>query len=226
MYLIKSMKRFRNNIIAKIVKILLILDNYIYTKVSKYAVILGNGVHPKHRLMKYHDFFLENIKPDDTVLDIGCGNGSVAYDIARKAKKVVGIDIDEENIGIAKKNFFLDNIDYICGDILSWDFRQKFDVVVLSNVLEHIEKRVELLKKIKNLGEKLLIRVPMIDRSWVVLYKKEMGIDYRLDRTHYIEYTFNDFLNEMKLAGLKVTSYSVQFGEIWAVTRKNKSDLV
>ncbi len=211
------LKRIKSKILFIIVRVLLNIDNFIYSRISKYSVMLGKGIHPKHRLIKYHDFFLDNINPNDTVLDVGCGNGSVAFDIAKKAKNVVGIDIDEDNIGAAKKNFLLDNVDYICGDVLSWDFRQKFDVVVLSNVLEHIDKRVDLLKKVKNLGDRLLIRVPMIDRSWVVLYKKELGIDYRLDKTHYIEYTFNDFQNEVESAGLEIASYSIQFGEIWAV---------
>jgi SAM-dependent methyltransferase len=212
-------KRIKNKILLKIVKLLLNADNFIYSRLSKYAVMMGKGIHPKHRLMKYHDFFMDNINPGDTVLDVGCGNGSVAFDMAKKVKNVVGIDIDDNNIRVAKKNFLLDNVDYICGDILNWDSRQKFDVILLSNVLEHIEKRVELLKKVKNLGDKLLIRVPMIDRSWVVLYKREMGIDYRLDKTHYIEYTFDDFQNEIDSAGLEIKSYSVQFGEIWAVVR-------
>ena len=193
------------------------LDNFIYSRISKYSVILEKGIHPKHRLMKYHDFFLDNIGPDDFVLDAGCGNGCVSYDIAKKAKKVVGIDIDEVKIRDAIKNFLLDNIEYICGDIINWQFKQKFDVIILSNVLEHLEDRVEFLKKIKRLGTKFLIRIPLIDRSWVVLYKKEMGIEYRLDRTHRIEYTKESFTGELKKADLKICDYSIQFGEIWAV---------
>ena len=170
--------------------------------------------------MKYHDFFLNNVNTSDTVLDVGCGNGSVAYDVAKKARSVIGIDIDENKIKDAKKNFLLDNIEYICGDILNWKFRQKFNVIILSNVLEHIEDRLEFLEKIKRLGKKFLIRVPMIDRNWVVLYKKELGIDYRLDKTHQIEYTFNNFKEELEKAGLEVKDYSIQFGEIWAVVEK------
>lgn len=203
--------------ISGIIKFLLIIDNYIYSRISKYAIILENGIHPKHRLMKYHDFFVSNIGPDDIVLDIGCGNGSVAYDVAKKAKSVVGIDIDGNKIRDAKKNFLLDNIEYICGDIISWPFKQKFDVIIMSNVLEHIENRIKFLKKIKGLGRKFLIRLPMINRSWVVLYKKELGIEYRLDKTHYIEYTIESFTRELEEADLKIGDYSIQFGEIWAV---------
>jgi len=53
--------------------------------------------------------------------------------------------------------------------------------------LEHIENRIEFLNKIKNLAPKILIRVPMINRDWITLYKKELGMEWRLDKTHYID---------------------------------------
>lgn len=179
--------------------------------------MLEKGIHPKHRLMRYHDFFLNNINPGDTVLDIGCGNGYNTYKIAGKAKSVVGIDIDEDNIRLARRNFKKDNIEYIRGDATSYNFNKKFDVIILSNVLEHIEDRIKFLKKVRNLGKKILIRVPLFDRSWLVLFKKEFDVEYRLDSTHYIEYTVKSFLDELKDSGIEDVSYSVHFGEIWAV---------
>jgi 2-polyprenyl-3-methyl-5-hydroxy-6-metoxy-1,4-benzoquinol methylase len=199
---------------------LLFLDNYLYTAISKFVVKLENGIHPKHRLMKYHDFFLDNINSTDIVLDIGCGNGFNTHFIAEKAKKVIGIDINEENIAYAKRNFLSDNIDYFSANIMDYKFNQKFDVIVLSNVLEHIEDRIKLLKKIKNMGKRFLIRVPMINRSWMVLYKKELGMEYRLDKTHLIEYTIDSFIEELGESELEIVSYSVQFGEIWAIVKK------
>ena len=50
-------------------------------------------LHPKHRLMNYHQFFLDHIRPTDRVLDIGCGNGALAYDLAGKTAHVTGIDL-------------------------------------------------------------------------------------------------------------------------------------
>jgi hypothetical protein len=38
-----------------------------------------------------------------------------------------------------------------------------------------------------------------------------------LDKTHFIEYTFESFKEELDEAGLSVLDYSIQFGEIWAV---------
>ena len=57
----------------------------------------------------------------------------------------------------------------------------------------------------------------MINRDWITLYKKELGIEWRLDKTHYIEYTLESFKKELEKAGLNLEKYSIQFGEIWAV---------
>ncbi|MCD6317896.1 methyltransferase [Candidatus Aerophobetes bacterium] len=44
-------------------------------------------MHPKHRLMNYHKFFIDNINEKDKILDVGCGNGFLTYELAAKAKK-------------------------------------------------------------------------------------------------------------------------------------------
>lgn len=176
-----------------------------------------DGLHPKHRIMNYHKFFVDNVGENDTVLDIGCGNGALTYDVAKKAKSVVGIDLDEQNISIAKGKYSRENIEYIPGDVLTDLPNERFDVIILSNVLEHIDKRVEFLLSAKKLALKFLIMIPILNRSWIDVHKKELGLEYRLDKTHFIEYTFEGFKEELDRAGLSVQDYSIQFGEIWAV---------
>ncbi len=207
-------------LIKKLLRILLDLDNRIHFLISKYSVKHEGGLHPKHRLTGYHDFFLKNIRPGDDVLDIGCGNGYGACRIADKAGKVTGIDIGSENIKIAQKKYFRDNIEYISGYATVYLFNKKFDVIILSNVLEHIEDRVRFLEKAKNLCKKYLIRVPMKDRDWKVLFKEELGIENRLDKTHFIEYTINSFREELEEAGLAIQYFEIRFGEIWSVVIK------
>jgi len=197
-------------------KIALKLHNFSYKLATRLAIKLEGGLHPKHRLMGYHRFFVENISERDRVLDIGCGNGALSYDLSKKAKEVVGIDINRQDIETAKKKYSALNIKYIVGDATEYNFNGKFDVIVLSSVLEHLKNRTEFLNKIKNLAPKILIRVPMINRDWITLYKKELGVEYRLDKTHYIEYTLESLREELEKASLKIQSYSIQFGEIWA----------
>ena len=209
----------KKKIIKKALRYLLLLDNRINSLISKYSVKLEEGLHPKHRLTKYHDFFLNNVDISDTVLDLGCGIGYNTFKIAEKAVKVTGIDIDAENIKVAKEKYQKDNIEYIKGDATSYLFNEKFDVIIISNVLEHIRDRVDLLRKLKDLGKKILIRVPMLDREWKVLYKKEFGVEYRLDKTHVTEYTLEELAEELEKAGLRIQEHIIRFGEIWAVAK-------
>ncbi len=161
----------KNNIYKILVKFALRLHNFSYKLSSRFATKAEGGLHPKHRLMGYHKFFVDNINSNDIVLDIGCGNGALTYDVAKKAKKIIGIDLNKNNIAIAEEKYSAPNINYIVGDVTKDLPNKKFDVIILSNVLEHIENRVEFLKKIKDMTPKILIRVPMFNRDWTTLYK-------------------------------------------------------
>lgn len=201
-------------------KFLLRLHSKTYSYIGRAAIKAEGGVHPKHRITGYHKFFLDNVGEGDAVLDIGCGKGELAFDVAKKAKRVSGVDFSEKYIEFAQKNYKRPNLAYVYGNALEYEFREKFDVIILSNVLEHIEERVEFLSKIKSLAPKLLIRVPAIDRDWLTLYKKELGLEWRADLTHYLEYTLPILRQELEASGYELVSHSSQFGEIWAVAEK------
>lgn len=209
----------KNKVYKTLAKLTLRLHNLSYKLSAKFAIKTEKGLHPKHRLMNYHKFFVENVDSGNLVLDIGCGNGALTYDLAKKAREVVGIDLDSENIRFAKKRYSAPNIDYLVGDAIGYKFEQKFNVIILSNVLEHIKDRIEFLKSIRNIAPKVLIRVPAINRDWITLYKKELGVEWRLDKTHYVEYTLENLRDELEKVGLNLEKYSIQFGEIWAVVK-------
>jgi len=194
------------------------LNNYSYSLIKKFLRAPGE-IHPKHRIMNYHSFFVDNVKNDDIILDIGCGNGALSNSIAKKAKKVIGIDIQKKNIEKAKNNYKADNLKFIYGDATSYNFSEqgivKINKIVLSNVLEHIEKRELFLIKLHKLSDTILLRVPMEDRDWLTVYKKENGYKYMLDPTHFTEYTLESLNKELTNSGWKINSYSVQFGEFW-----------
>lgn len=205
---------------AESLRFLLNLERKLYNLTTKEAVRYGEGVHPKHRHLKYHDFFVKYIEPGSRVLDIGCGNGAVAFDIATRVAgaSVYGIDLDEASIAQAQKDFAADNIRFMCGDALHDLPEQAFDVIMLSNVLEHIEQRVEFLRLLQQRyrPRKFLIRAPMFERHWYVPLKEELGVDYRLDKDHYIEYRHTEFLEEIAAAGLHIQHAQINWGEIWA----------
>jgi SAM-dependent methyltransferase len=75
------------------------------------------------------------------VLEVGCGNGSqLALPLARLGFKVTGIDIDAPSIEHAKEMAQdLENAQFVGGLVEELQHSESFDVVVLSEVLEHTE---------------------------------------------------------------------------------------
>lgn len=199
-------------------KNLFIIDDILRWQIDVAATKFENGIHPKHRLTQYHKYFVDRVRIGESVLDVGCGYGELADELAAKGAQVIGIDIDIKRIEIAKKRYSRPNLSFLHGDILSSDLKRQFDVIALSNVLEHISGREKLLR---DLSEKFrprcfLVRVPMIDRHWSVSMRAELGLTYFIDPTHCTEYTMESFCAEMEAAGLKVVHVSVCWGEIWS----------
>ncbi|NWR33941.1 TRM2A methyltransferase, partial [Tachuris rubrigastra] len=58
------------------------------------------------------------LSPDSTVLDICCGTGTIGISLAKKVKKVIGIELCQEAVQDAKANAQineLNNIEFYCG---------------------------------------------------------------------------------------------------------------
>jgi len=201
-------------------KFFIYLHNLSYRRLTSLARRLNNGDHPKRKILDYKSFFLKNIFFEDSILDIGCHSGYLSFLSAKKAKKVTGIDINSKNISLAKSKYHLSNLEFINADATEYPFKEKFDKIILSNVLEHIENRIEFLNKISHLSDIILIRVPLITRDWLSVYKKDNGFEYRLDPTHFIEYTKDSLKEEISSADLSIKDYSIQFGEFWGILIK------
>lgn len=203
----------------KVLQFLFQLDNQLYVLQSHMAIVYGGGIHTKHRHMNYHDFFVERIQAGEQVLDIGCGTGVVAYDVAERVQaNVVGIDLEPANIVQAQQYHAHPRIAYCIGDALDRFLSGSFDVVILSNVLEHLPNRPLFLRRLQQTvaPSRFLIRVPLFERDWRVPLKQELGVEWRLDLTHETEYTLESFAEEMKVAGLRITYQEIRWGEIWA----------
>jgi 2-polyprenyl-3-methyl-5-hydroxy-6-metoxy-1,4-benzoquinol methylase len=168
--------------------------------------------------MGYHEYFSSRLQDGERVLDVGCGYGALAESMSRAGAIVCGFDINRKSIEQARARYTGPNLTYIVGDITTTDLPGRFETVVLSNVLEHIENRLELLHRLREKvsPKRFLIRVPMIDRDWMVYFRRELELPYFSDSTHFIEYTLESFLQEMKEARLEVSSYVVKWGELYA----------
>jgi 2-polyprenyl-3-methyl-5-hydroxy-6-metoxy-1,4-benzoquinol methylase len=200
-------------------RFLLTLDSLLYRVTGNRSIEYNGGTHVKHRLTRYHDFFVNYIKPGERVLDIGCGRGEVAYEIVSKAGGIVtGIDRKKNYITYAKENFQHPNLDFVQGDAIEFIPLHPFDTVIMSNVLEHIERRVAFLQKVKQeiRPGRFLLRVPLFNRDWRVPLRKELGLPYVLGDTHYTEYTQESFVKEMNASGFHINHMEIRWGEIWA----------
>ena len=126
------------------------------------ALRYGNGVHPKHWHTGYHEFFVQKIKPGEKVLDVGCGYGALAFDMAAAGAQVIGIDINAENIEKARTCYAHPSLEFVVGDATKNVPHDRLDTVVMSNVLEHLEDRVGVLTALNEQisPNKWLIRVP------------------------------------------------------------------
>lgn len=195
------------------------LDAEFYALQGQKAIEYGKGIHTKHRHLQYHDFFVSRIHPDERVLDIGCGIGAVAYDVAEKAGAfVTGIDLNHRNIAQACERYRHPRCRFVSGDALRELPGEHFDVVMLSNVLEHLPDRSLFLKRVQVALQpsRILIRVPLYERDWRVPLKNELKVEWRLDPTHETEYTLESFAEEMTAAGLRIAHQEIRWGEIWA----------
>jgi hypothetical protein len=63
---------------------------------------------------------------------------------------------------------------------------------------------------------RFLIRVPLSERDWRVPLKRELGVQWRSDPSHEIEYTPASFAEKMAAARLKVAHPEVRRDELWA----------
>jgi SAM-dependent methyltransferase len=183
------------------------------------AIRYDDGVHAKHRLTAYHDFFVERVRPGERVLDVGSGKGELAHDLVLRAgAEVVGVDHDPHHLAFARERFRHERLTFLDGDVLEAVPPGAFDVIVLSNVLEHIADRVGLLRRL--VGEArprvVLLRVPVLARDWTVPLRRELGLEHFSDPDHEIEYDEEGFRAELAEAGLRVTELKLVWGEIWA----------
>ena len=148
------------------------------------------------------------IKPG-SVLDIGAGTGSFTIKLAKNGMDVVYIDASEKYYEIAKeraKKEGLKNIKFIKDYFPSKNIKNKFDNVVISGFIEHIEDDVKLLKDINKLL-KPKGRLILLTSAYPFLYSN-------FDRAvgHYRRYTKKELNDKIVYSG-----FNVKFLKYWDI---------
>ena len=91
-----------------------------------------------------------------SILDIGCGGGLLSEPMCRLGATVTAIDASEKNINVAKIHAKKNNlkINYICSSPEKMKVKNKFDVILNMEIVEHVEDVDFFLKSCCNLLKK------------------------------------------------------------------------
>jgi trans-aconitate 2-methyltransferase len=106
-----------------------------------------------------------SFKGDESILDIGCGDGKTTIELAKKVPngKVIGIDPSSNMIDECKKNYSLiKNISFEQKGAEEFSFDIKFDLIVSFFALHYVNDQLTVLKNIYNALKprgKLIIRM-------------------------------------------------------------------
>lgn len=95
-----------------------------------------------------------NLKDTDICLDAGGGHSVFKYALAKRCKKVIAIDLDEESFDKSAKSVSvlgIKNIEYQVCAIEDYDCEEKFDKIYCISVLEHIKEKEVRMKCIENM---------------------------------------------------------------------------
>lgn len=147
---------------------------------------------------------IENI---NSILEIGCATGVLLDTIfANSPVDKTGIDISEENIlfGIAQRP----HINFISGtfeEYLDQNNGKNFDLIILSDILEHVQEDVQLLNLAGRYSDYVLLNLP------IEKVKEYEGRNYGVDdpEGHLRAYSTEDVIELCNMANMEVI-YSLE----------------
>jgi len=117
------------------------------------------------------------------VLDIGCGAGLLCEPLTRLGAQVIGVDPSASNIAAAKLHAERGHlsVDYRCTTIEEMDARERFDIVLAMEVVEHVsDVGVFLGRCAAILKPGGLMAVSTINRNWKSFALAIVGAEYVL----------------------------------------------
>ena len=154
------------------------------------------------------------------ILCAGCGDGEEAHMFYQQGAYVVGFDISDELINIAKSKY--PNILFYVGDSESFSTNETFDIVYAGFVVHYLPSYTKFLSNtcslLKNGGEVVFSVVHPIKRSFDVF--KSNGRKYKILGTSKLEdgskqETYGDYLNPREV--------NIKFGENFETTNYHRT---
>ncbi len=149
------------------------------------------------------------IRPGSRVLDLGCSQGLLARPLRDKGASVAGVDARPAGeVARELEVYFQRDLERPLDDL---PVGREFDYVVISDVIEHLRNRVQLLRGARRFlkpGGRLLISTPNVAlwfyRLSLLLGRFEYGPRGVLDESHVRLFTRATFRREVERAGFHV----------------------
>jgi SAM-dependent methyltransferase len=169
------------------------------------------AIHPKHLVEQpWHDWYLPYLAGSDFVLDVGCSNGAHLVRAATACRSIVGFDYDLPQLAIAGRTIREQRL--ARARVLAWDITRPFpfpdrtfEKALFLDVIEHLHPRVAVLREIHRVLKdegRLLVSGPNRENSWRRTLRAA-GLFAYSDPDHKIEYTRDEFLDELTQAGFE-----------------------
>ena len=153
----------------------------------------------KHfKIKRKKKLFLENLN----ILDIGCGGGLISEPMARLGAKVTGIDASAKNIKVASLHSKKSNlkIKYLNSSPEKMSEKEKFDIILNLEIVEHVDNLDLYLLSCKNLLKKDgLMFTATINRTLMSYIKAILGAEYILRWLPIGTHDWNKFVKPEEL---------------------------
>ena len=157
------------------------------------------------------------IKDKKKILDIGCGAGTLDFYLANKGHDVTGIDISDKAIESCiqtAKNLELKNVKFKQVDFPKETINDKFDFIIFSEVIEHLEDDQLALKQIYKLlkgGGILILTTPSINAP---LHKWGLTKEFDKKVGHLRRYHSKEINEMVTKAGLDILEWKIAEGPL------------
>ena len=128
-----------------------------------------------------------DIKGKDA-LDIGCLYGHFSFKAEEAgARSVLGIDIDEKAIGIARRVAQLrkSRVRFSCGNITDFESDNIYDVVFVLNMLHRTGNTEQALRNIFRIGKLVVFEIYVAQESIVLEFAEQFGHELRIKMTSH-----------------------------------------
>lgn len=143
------------------------------------------------------------------IVEIGCGSGGVAAHHVHNARSIVGTDLSDTALDIAR-SFFKDRTDltYIQSDAEGLPFGdESFDVAIAKEVLEHVPDAHAAIREVSRVLKKsgtFALSTPNRDSLHLRLNRKLGHQDFKCSGDHIKEYTFSEMCDILRECGFKI----------------------